>query len=177
MSSWAIDKVHSHVGFTVKHLVVATVRGVFNEYSGTANLDPNDFAHASFEGSIDVASIDTGVADRDNHLRSGDFFDIANHPKITFKSTKIEAKDGGEDEFTVHGDLTIRGVTKNVALTAEYHGTAKSPYGKTVAGINVRGSINRKDFGMTFNAPLETGGVMVAETVKIEVDVEATLND
>lgn len=173
MSSWSIDKVHSHVGFTVKHMMVATVRGQFKEYGGTFNLDAADFTRSTFEGSIEVTSIDTANADRDNHLRSGDFFDIANHPKIAFKSTSIQAK--GDGEFTVHGDLTLRGVTKPIALDVEYHGTAKNPYGKTVAGINARGTINRKDFGVNFNAVLETGGVAVAEKVKIEIDLEAVL--
>ena len=169
---WVIDKAHSHVTFSVKHVVVATVRGQFKEYAGTLSLDPADFARSTFEGSIDVASIDTGNADRDNHLRTNDFFDVANHPKITFKSTSIEKK--GDGEFTVHGDLTIRGVTKNVALDVEYNGTAKNPYGMTVAGLAAHTTINRKDFGVSFNALLETGGVAVAEKVKIEVDIEAT---
>ena len=173
--SWLIDTVHSHIGFSVKHMMVATARGQFKSYSGTLRLDHKDFTRSSFEGEIDVASIDTGNADRDNHLRANDFFDAPNHPKITFKSTGIEAK--GEGEYVVHGDLTIRGVTKPVALDVEFHGTSKNPYGKTVAGLSARGTINRKDFGISFNAVLETGGVALAEKVKLELDVEATLEE
>lgn len=169
--SWVLDTVHSHVTFSVKHMMVATVRGHFKDYRGTLTLDASDFSRSSFQGEIDVASIDTGNADRDNHLRAGDFFDVANHPKMLFKSTSIESKGGGE--FVVHGDLTLRGVTKPVSLEVEYHGTSKNPYGKTVAGISARGTINRKDFGVNFNAILETGGVAVAEKVKIEIDIEA----
>jgi polyisoprenoid-binding protein YceI len=173
--SWLIDAVHSHIGFSVKHMMVATARGQFKSYSGALRLDPKDFTRSSFEGEIDVASIDTGNADRDNHLRANDFFDAPAHPKITFKSTSIETK--AEGEYVVHGDLTIRGVSKPVALDVEFHGTSKNPYGKTVAGLSARGTINRKDFGLNFNAILETGGVALAEKVKIELDVEATLEE
>jgi polyisoprenoid-binding protein YceI len=169
--SWTIDTVHSHVGFSVKHMMVTTVRGQFRKYSGTVKLDPKDFTRSSFEGEIDVASIDTGVVDRDNHLRSNDFFDAPNHPKITFKSSRIEKK--GEGEYAVHGDITVRGVTKPIALDVEFQGTAKNPYGKTVAGLSAHGTLNRKDFGVSFNALLETGGVAVGEKVKLEVEVEA----
>jgi polyisoprenoid-binding protein YceI len=171
---WVIDNVHSHIGFSVRHMMVATVRGQFKEYRATLRLDPKDFSRSTFEGEIEVASIDTGNADRDAHLRTNDFFDAPNHPKILFKSSRIEKK--GE-EYVVHGDLTIRGVTRPVALDVEFHGTSKNPYGKTVAGISVRGTINRKDFGVNFNAVLETGGVAVAEKVKLELDVEAVASD
>lgn len=169
--TWVVDNAHTHVGFSVRHMMVTTVRGQFKSYTGTLTLDTQDFTKSRFEGEIDVASIDTGVKDRDDHLRTNDFFDAPNHPKITFKSTGIEAK--GDGEFLVRGDLTIRGVTKPVELDVEFHGTSKNPYGKTVAGISARGTINRKDFGVSFNAVLETGGVAVAEKVKIELDVEA----
>jgi polyisoprenoid-binding protein YceI len=172
--SFVIDTVHSHVGFSVKHMMVATVRGQFKSYRGTLDLDPKDFTRSKFEGEIDVASVDTGNVDRDNHLRTSDFFDGPNHPKITFKSTAIErAASKGEGEYVVHGDLTIRGVTKPLVLDVEFLGTSKNPYGKTVAGFSAHGTINRKDFGVAFNAVLETGGVAVAEKVKLEVEVEA----
>ncbi len=170
--SWSIDNVHSHVGFSVKHMMVSTVRGQFKEYSGTFNLDPKDFSKSTFAGEISVASIDTGNVDRDNHLRAGDFFDAANHPKITFKSTSIEAKDG--TTFAVHGDLTIRGTTRPVTLAVEFHGTGKNPWGKTVAGLEIKGTIDRKEYGMAFNAALETGGLLVGEKVKLELEIEAT---
>jgi len=168
--SWVIDKVHSHVGFTVRHMMVATARGQFKEYTGKLSLDPADFSKSVFEGEIDVASIDTGNADRDNHLRANDFFDVANHPKITFASTRIEAKGDG---YVVHGDLTIRGVTHAVALDVEYAGTSKNPYGQTVAGVSATGSLNRRDFGLVYNALLETGGVAVSDKVKLEIEVQA----
>lgn len=167
---WTLDPLHTHIGFSVKHMMVTTVRGQFRTYSGTVNLDANDFTKSTFSGEIDVASIDTGVGQRDDHLRNNDFFDAPNHPKITFKSTKIEAK--GDGEFVAHGDITIRGVTKEIELQVEFHGTSKNPYGKTVAGISARGTVNRKDFGVNFNAVLETGGVAVAEKVKLELDFE-----
>jgi polyisoprenoid-binding protein YceI len=169
--SWSIDPVHSHVGFSVRHMMVSTVRGQFKTYGGTLQLDPKNFTRSSFTGEIDVASVDTGNVDRDNHLRTNDFFDAPNHPKITFKSTRIEAKAGAE--YVVHGDLSIRGVTKPVALDVEFLGTSKNPYGKTVAGFSAHGTVDRKEFGVAFNAVLETGGVAVAEKVKIDIEVEA----
>ena len=169
--SWSIDTVHSHVGFSVRHMMVATVRGQFKTYSGTLQLDPKDFTLSRFAGEIEVASVDTGNVDRDNHLRTNDFFDAPSHPKITFRSSRIEAKAAGA--YAVHGDLTIRGVTKPVALDVEFLGTSKNPYGKTVTGFSARGTVNRKDFGVSFNAVLETGGVAVAEKVNLEVEVEA----
>lgn len=168
--SWNLDHVHTHIGFSVKHMMVTTVRGQFREYRGTVRLDPKDFTRSSFEGEIDVASIDTGVTDRDNHLRSNDFLDVPNHPKIAFKSKRIEAKGG--TEYVVHGDVTIRGVTKPIALEVEFHGTGKNPYGKTVGGLTATATINRKDFGVNFNAPLETGGVLIGEKVKVEIEAE-----
>lgn len=168
--SWQLDPVHTHIGFAVKHMMVSTVRGQFKQYRGTLNLDPTDFAKSTFEGEIDVASIETGNSQRDDHLRTSDFFDAPNHAKITFKSTGIEPK--GEGEFVVSGDLTIRGVTKPIALEVEFHGTSKNPWGKTVAGFSAKGTVNRKDFGVSYNALLEAGGVAVGEKVKIEIEVE-----
>jgi polyisoprenoid-binding protein YceI len=167
---WTVDPVHSHVGFSVRHMMVTTVRGSFTSFAGTLEIDPADFTKSRISGEIDVQSIDTKNADRDNHLRTGDFFDVANHPKITFTSTRIEPKDDG---YVVHGDLTIRGVTRPVSLDAEYAGTSKNPYGQTVAGLSATGTINRRDFGLQYNALLETGGVAVSEKVKLEIEVQA----
>ena len=169
--SWQIDNVHTHIGFSVKHMMVSTVRGEFKSYRGTIELDPNDFTKSKLEGEIDVESITTGNDQRDAHLRTNDFFDAPNFPKITFKSKRIEKKDEGE--YVVHGDLTIRGVTKEVAVDVEWTGTNKNPWGKTVTGLSARATINRKDFGVNFNAALETGGVLISEKVKLEIDVEA----
>jgi polyisoprenoid-binding protein YceI len=166
----SVDPVHSHVGFSVRHMMVTTVRGKFTAFNGTLDIDPADFTRSRIEGDIDVASIDTGNADRDTHLRSGDFFDVANHPKITFKSTAI-TRDG--DGYKVTGDLTIRGATHPVTLDVEYAGSAKNPYGQVVSGVSATGAINRKDFGLVWNAVLETGGVAVADKVKLELEIQA----
>jgi polyisoprenoid-binding protein YceI len=172
--AWTIDPTHSHVGFSVKHMMVTTVRGQFKTYSGNVQLDTEDFTRSRFEGSVEVSSIDTGNADRDNHLRNNDFFDAPNHPQITFRSTGVERR--SDSDYVVRGDITIRGITKPVALDVEYHGTSKNPYGKTVAGWSARGSLQRKDFGVSFNAVLETGGVAVADKVTLELDLQAVLS-
>jgi polyisoprenoid-binding protein YceI len=172
--SWTIDNVHSQVGFSVRHMMVSTVRGQFRKYGGSVKIDPKDFTRSTFEGEVDVASIDTGNPDRDNHLRTGDFFDAPNHPKIRFRSTRVEGKAGaGGDEYRVTGDLTIRGVTRPVTLDVEFHGTQKNHYGTTVAGVTARGTINRKDFGVSWNAVLETGGFAVSDKVTLELELEA----
>jgi polyisoprenoid-binding protein YceI len=172
---WLIDDAHTHLGFSVKHMMVTTVRGQFKKYRGTVDLNPKDFAASTFEGEVDVTSIDTGNGQRDDHLRTNDFFDAPNHPTIRFKSARIESKGGAE--FVVHGDITIRGVTKPIALEAEFHGLSKNPWGKTVAGLSGHATINRKDFGVNYNAILEAGGVAVSEKVKIELDVELVMAD
>jgi polyisoprenoid-binding protein YceI len=171
--SWTIDNVHTHIGFSVRHMMVTTVRGQFRDYRGAAVIDGADFTRSTFEGEIDVASIDTGNAQRDEHLRSSDFFEAPNHPKIRFKSSRIEHK--GDGEYVVHGDLTIRGVTRPVALDVEFHGTSKNLYGQTVAGLTARGTINRKEFGVNYNALLEAGGVAIGENVKLELEAEFAL--
>jgi polyisoprenoid-binding protein YceI len=169
--TWQIDNAHTHIGFSVKHMMVSTVRGNFGSYRGKLELDPTDFTKSKLEGEIDVESINTGNEQRDAHLRTNDFFDAKNHPKINFKSTRIEKKD--DNEYVVHGELTIRGVTKEVAVDVEWSGTNKNPWGKVVTGLSAKTTINRKDFGVNFNAALETGGVLISEKVKIEVEVEA----
>src|SRR4051812_34652915 len=146
--TWTVDPIHSHVGFSVRHMMVTTVRGSFTSFRGTLDIDPDDFTKSRIEGEIDVASVDTKNADRDNHLRTGEFFDVANHPKITFRSARIEPKG---DNYIVHGDLTIRGISQPVSLEVEYAGTSKNPYGKTVAGVSATGSINRRDFGVQYH--------------------------
>lgn len=170
---WSLDPTHTHIGFSVKHMMVSTVRGRFTQYSGTLNLDEQDFTRSSVEGEIEVASIDTGNADRDNHLRTNDFFDAPSYPTIHFKSTRIERK--GDDTYQVYGDLTIKGITKEVGLDVETSGIHKNPWGQTVTGFSATGTLDRKDFGIAFNAPLETGGVLVGDRVKLELDIEAVL--
>lgn len=168
--NWLIDHTHTHLGFSVKHMMVTTVRGHFKEYRGTVELDPSDLTTAKIVGEIDVLSIETGVQQRDDHLRTSDFFDAPNHPHIRFESTRIAAK--GDGEYLVHGNITIRGVTQPITFDAEFHGVAKNPWGKTVAGLSARATLNRKDFGVNYNAVLEAGGVAVGEKVKLEIEAE-----
>lgn len=170
---WQIDASHSHVGFSVKHMMVSTVKGQFKTYSGTLAINEQDLTRSVISGEIQVDSLDTRDSGRDDHLKSADFFDVATYPTITFTSKRIEAKGG--NEYQVHGDLTIHGVTREVALDAEYHGLAKDPWGGTRTGFSVSGSINRKDFGLVWNAALETGGVLVGETIKLDLEIEAVL--
>lgn len=173
--NWQIDSAHTHVGFSVKHMMLATVRGEFKQYSGTLEIDPSDLTRSRVSGDIEVASLDTREANRDQHLRSADFFDAEQHPRITFVSRRIERRD--PEHYQVIGDLTIRGVTREVSLEAEYSGIHKDPWGATRTGFTVRGTLDRKEFGLTWNAALETGGVLVGEKVKLELEIEAVLQD
>lgn len=170
---WVVDPTHTNVEFSVKHMMIATVRGRFGKVEGVIEGDPGDLTSARFEATIDTQSIDTRQEDRDNHLRSADFFDVANHPNITFKSTKVEKV--GDNEYKVTGDLTIRGVTRPVTLDTTFEGRGKDPWGGERIALSATGKINRKDFGLTWNAALETGGVLVSDEVKIELNVEAVL--
>ncbi len=163
-----IDPSHSSIGFTTRHAMVTKVRGSFNEYAGSGNVE-NGVASLSIE--IDVNSIDTRSADRDGHLRSPDFFDVAVFPKLTFVSTSV--KDAGSDKVVVEGNLTIKDVTKPIKIEFEYTGTATDPYGNARFGFEGISEINRKDFGLTWNAALETGGLLVSETVKLEFEISA----
>jgi len=169
-TTWTVDPAHSQVGFAVKHLVVSTVRGEFAAYSGTLKLDEQDVTKSSVEASIDVNSIDTGVADRDTHLKSPDFFDAANHPKMTFKSTKV--KSAGKDRLEVQGDLTIRGTTKPVTLAVETTPEVKGMSGETRRGFSATTRIARKDFGLAWNKAVEAGPV-VGDEITITLDVSA----
>lgn len=168
--SWNLDNSHSRIGFAVKHMMVSTVRGEFKSYTGSLQLDESDFTRSVISGEIEVASIDTRDENRDGHLKSGDFFDVENHPKMTFKSTRIEAKGG--NEYVVYGDLTIRGVTREIEVETEYSGQHQNPWGATVTGFSGTATINRKDFGLGWNVALETGGILVGEKVKLEIEVE-----
>jgi polyisoprenoid-binding protein YceI len=170
---YTIDPTHSRMGFVARHAMVTKVRGAFNAFEGTAVLDFADPSRSSAAVSIEVESIDTRQAQRDAHLRTNDFFDAPSFPTITFTSTAAEQVDG--TTFRLHGDLTIKGVTKPVTFDLEFGGVGKDPWGNTRAGFTVTGTINRKDFGMAYNAVLETGGIMVGEKVSIELDIEATL--
>jgi polyisoprenoid-binding protein YceI len=168
---WEIDSGHSGVHFSVRHMVVAKVRGKFARWSGVLRAEDGDEGRASVDVVIDASSIDTGVADRDAHLRSPDFLDVAHHPEITFEAERSEKL--GPDRLRVPGALTIRGVARPVILDVEYAGRTKDPWGHERAGFTARTSIDRKDFGLTWNQVLEAGGVLVGDRIDIEIEVEA----
>ena len=163
-TQWALDPTHSELQFKVKHLMITTVTGSIKSFSAELTSEGEDFTNANINFSGEISSLDTGNTDRDNHLKSADFFDAETHPTMNCVSTAVE-KDG--DDYIVKGDLTIKGETKPVKLTAEFGGIATDPWGNTKAGFTLSGKINRTDFGLTWNAALETGGVMVSEEVKI----------
>jgi polyisoprenoid-binding protein YceI len=168
--SFTLDPAHSSIGFNVRHMMIAKVRGTFGKYEVKAELDPKDLGRSRVEAVIETASIDTGVGDRDNHLRSPDFFDSANHPSMRFASTKVEKV--GEGEYRLHGDLTIRTTTRPITFEVEATGPAKDPWGNQRYGFTLRGELDREDFGLTWNQALEAGGVLVGKTVKLEADVQ-----
>jgi len=169
---WVIDRAHSELGFSIRHMMIATVHGRFKEFEGYIDFDPADPSAASGEIDIKVASIDTREEGRNNHLRSADFFDAEKYPEIHFKTTSVQPK--SDREFKVTGDLTIRDVTKPVTFDVELAGIITDPYGKTRAGLSATGSINRFDFGLTWNNVIETGALVAGDTVKISVEIEAT---
>lgn len=171
MSIYQIDPAHSSAQFKVRHMMIANVKGEFHKVSGTVNFDPANPSAAVVEASVDVASISTRDEQRDTHLKSADFFDVEKFPAITFKSKKVTATGGAN--FTVAGDLTIHGVTREVDLKVEeLTGEAKDPWGNVRRGASAKTRINRKDFGMTFNVALEAGGFLVGEEVDLTIDVE-----
>ena len=167
---WEIDSSHSSIHFSVRHLVIAKVRGQFGRWSGTVEVPEGDFGRATLEVTIDATSIDTGVADRDAHLKSPDFFDVAAHPDITFRTARVEAAADGR--LTLVGPLTIRGVTREAAFSVESHGQATDPWGNRRAAFSAKTAVDRRDYGLIWNQVLETGGVMVGDRVEVEVDLE-----
>ncbi|MDG5472942.1 YceI family protein [Jeotgalibacillus sp. ET6] len=168
---WVVDSVHSGVDFSVKHMMISRVKGSFQDFSAEVEADVNDMTTASINFTIDVSSIDTRSQDRDNHLRSADFFDVEKYPSITFKSTDV--KKIGDDEYELTGDVTIKDVTKKETFTVEYEGAGKDPWGNEKVGFSVNGKINRKEYGLTWNQTLETGGVLVGEDIKINLQIQA----
>ncbi|MBV6511053.1 MAG: hypothetical protein FMNOHCHN_00532 [Ignavibacteriaceae bacterium] len=169
-SVWAIDPTHSEIGFKVKHMMFTNVSGKFSSFEASVENEDDKFETSAISFSADVNSIDTANADRDNHLRSGDFFEVEKFPKLTFVSTGITKVD--DNQYKINGDFTIRDVTKKITLDAEYSGLMKDPWGNTKAGFSLSGKINRKDFGLTWNAALETGGVLVSDEVKLLCEVQ-----
>ena len=168
---WEIDSSHSSVHFLVRHLVIAKVRGSFARWSGTVQVPDGDFSKASVAVTIDASSIDTGVADRDAHLKSADFFNVAHYPELRFVGKRVQPRAGAD--IDVVGDLTIKGITREVVLRVEQHGQAKDPWGNLRTAFSAKTSIDRKDFGLTWNQVLETGGVIVGDRVEIEAEIQA----
>ena len=167
---WRMDPTHTHAEFGVRHLMISTVKGHFSEVAGTVVVEDGDPTTAQVDVTIGVASIDTRVGQRDDHLRSADFFDAERFPTITFRSTKVDPV--GDDRYEVLGDLTIRDVTRPVTLDAQGLGSLRDPWGNERAGYTATARIDRKDFGLLWNQALETGGVVVGDEVKIELEVE-----
>jgi polyisoprenoid-binding protein YceI len=168
--TWAVDPIHSSIGFEVKHMMISTVRGQFKQFEGTLEA-AEDYHDSRVWGSVDVASIDTNNADRDEHLLSGDFFDVARYPKILFESTAIEHIVLGTYRLT--GNLTIKDVTREIEVEASVEGAAVDPWGKDRVGIAVRGGIDRTEFGLTYQQPLAKGGLLIGEQVAMRLDISA----
>lgn len=168
--TWAIDPTHSRLGFEARHAVITKVRGHFADFTGTIVVDPADVTASSASVVAQLTSIDTGNADRDGHLRSADFFDIENNPELTFTATKFT---GAGDTFVVSGDLTLNGVTKSIDLAVELTGTATDPFGNVRAGFEGTGELSRKDYGLVWNVALETGGLLVSDNIKLQLDISA----
>ncbi len=167
---WVLEPAHSELQFKVKHLMISTVTGNFSKLDGSVETDGDDFSTAKVHFTADVNSISTNNEQRDGHLKSADFFDITNHPQILFDSTRMEKT--SDEAYKLHGNLTMRGVTKPITIDVEYGGTVKDPWGNTRSGFTVEGKINRKDFGVQWNAVTEAGGLMLGDDVKIHANVQ-----
>ena len=172
--AWQIDQSHSEIQFSAKHLMISTVRGRFNSYTGTVEADEQNPTAAVVNVQIDASSLVTGDEKRDGHLRSPDFLDVDQFPYLTFKSTRIE---GARESFTVYGDLTLHGVTREIALNVEFNGVGTNPWGKRIAAFTAETRLNRKDFGLNWNVALEAGGVLVSDSIKIQIELQAVQQD
>lgn len=175
LTIWKIDPGHSTVEFVATHMMITKVRGRFPDVEGTIRFDGENIANSSVEATIQVASVTSGSEQRDQHLRTGDFFLAEQYPTITFKSTRIEP--AGDDELNLIGDLTIRGVTREVTLKTTFDGRNVSPWGAQAIGFSATTTINRQDFGLNWNVALETGGVLVSDKIKLELNIQATKNE
>jgi polyisoprenoid-binding protein YceI len=169
-TKWAIDPMHSEVQFKVKHLVISTVSGFFKSFEGSLETENEDFEDANISFALNIDSVDTNQTQRDEHLKSADFFNAAEYPQITFKSASF--KKTGDGEFDLIGDLTIKDVTKSVKLVAEYGGSTADFYGNTKAGFEVTGKINRKEFGLTYDGVTEAGSIVLGEDVKLLINIQ-----
>jgi polyisoprenoid-binding protein YceI len=168
--TWNVDPSHSSVHFSVRHMVIAKVRGAFGKFSGSLTLDDADLSKAKLAAKVEVSSIDTSEEKRDGHLKSADFFDVAKFPEMTFASKRVE---GQGERFKVVGDLTLHGVTRELSLDVERNGAGKDPWGNERVGFSAKGQLNRTDFGLKWNQALEAGGVLVGEKVDLEIEVSA----
>jgi polyisoprenoid-binding protein YceI len=168
--NWSIDTTHSEIQFKVKHLMISTVTGQFNKFNGTVETQGDDFTTAKVHFTADIDSISTNNEQRDAHLKTGDFFDAGNHPQLTFDGDKLEKID--DENYKLHGTLTMRGVSKQIVLNVEFGGTTKDPWGNTRVGFSVTGKINRQDFGVSFGAVTETGGLLLGDDVKVFANVQ-----
>ncbi len=174
--TWTIDPTHTSVEFKVKHMMITTVKGRFSDVEGSIRMGAG--GDVLVEAQIDAASIDTRTDQRDEHLRSGDFLDVENHPQLTFRSTRVEGSfDEPGEKFKLYGDLTIRGTTKEVELDVEYEGTGQDPWGGTRKSFTAKGKIDRRDFGLTWNQTLEKGALLVANEMTIEIDAQVVRQD
>ena len=169
-NTWNIDTAHSGIGFSVRHMVVSKVRGRFAKFAGTLHIEDADVARSEATVTVDAASIDTGVPDRDAHLRSPEFFDVEKFPELRFRSKRVEKID--DVRYRLVGDLTIRDVTREVSLDVDYGGRAKDPWGNERVGFAGKTSIDRRDFGLSWNQLLETGGILVGDRVDIDIEIE-----
>ncbi len=169
-TKWALDPTHSEINFKIKHMMISNVTGSFTNFNVTAETDGDNFSNSKVSFTTDVNSINTNNEQRDGHLKSGDFFDTEKYPQITFEGTKFEK--ASNDEYALHGNLTIRDVTKPVSLKVDFGGIAKDPYGNIKAGFTLDGKINRKDFGLTWNAATEAGGLLVGEDLKVQAEIQ-----
>lgn len=168
---WTLDLAHSGVHFSIRHMVIAKVRGRFAKFEGKVLLDQTDITRSRVSATLDAASIDTGIADRDAHLRSPDFFDVENFPTLSYVSQRVERI--SDTEFRIVGNLTLRDTTREVPLLVEYGGAGKDPWGNERAGFTAKASLDRKDFGLHWNQVLEAGGVLVGDRVDIDIELEA----
>jgi polyisoprenoid-binding protein YceI len=175
VNTYAIDPSHSRLGFTVRHLGFTKVRGAFEHFEGSIGLDPEDLSTLDARATIQAESVTTNDEQRDEHLRSSDFFDVENHPEITFTTTVV--RDVSGSTFTLVGEFTLHGVTRTIELEGELLGAGRDPFGNEKIALEARTRINRKDFGLNWNAALETGGVLVSEKVDLELDIQATLQE
>jgi polyisoprenoid-binding protein YceI len=171
-TTWKLDPSHTTIEFAAKHMMITTVKGRFVDFEGTIVADEQNFADSEVTVTMKAASIDTRSEQRDTHLRSADFLDVEHYPEVTFKSTRIE---GTKEEFKLTGDLTIRGTTRPITLDATYEGSGKDPWGGTRASFSAHGKFDRRDYGLTWNVALETGGILVSNDVKINIEAQAVL--